>query len=125
MLLDASALLAYLLSEEGAERVQVALAAGAFISAVNLAEVAAKLVDYGYSNDYIEEVVQANDLIVIPFSQPAAVQSGLLRRKTRSSGLSLGDQACLAVARATGLAVLTADRHWAGVDVGVQIELCR
>jgi PIN domain nuclease of toxin-antitoxin system len=54
-----------------------------------------------------------------------ALDSGLLREATRAAGLSLGDRLCLAAARARQARVLTADRSWAGLDVGVEIEVIR
>ena len=125
MLLDASAMLALLLAESGSDRVEAELASGASISAVNLAEVIAKLLDYGYTEESIEGMIEAADLTVLSFEHAEAWQSGLLHRVTRSSGLSLGDRCCLAVAQSTGMAVLTCDRHWAGLNMGVEIELCR
>jgi len=125
VLLDSSALLAYLLEEPGGMRVNEALTDGAFISTVNLAEVISKLVDYGYPDDAIPVAIKNSNVEILPFAAEAAAQSGLLRRVTRSSGLSLGDRSCLAVAQSSGLAVLTCDRNWAGLDIGIEIELCR
>ncbi len=48
-----------------------------------------------------------------------------LRSATRAHGLSLGDRACLALARSAGLPVLTADREWRGVGLDMEIELIR
>ena len=47
------------------------------------------------------------------------------RNVTRAAGLSLGDRACLALAKSQGGLVLTADRVWATLDIGVEIELIR
>ena len=44
---------------------------------------------------------------------------------TRAAGLSFGDRSCLALASRLGVPVLTTDRAWAKVDVGVPIELIR
>jgi PIN domain nuclease of toxin-antitoxin system len=48
-----------------------------------------------------------------------------MREKTRSGGLSLADKACLALGRATGLAVLTADKVWMELGLGLEIRLIR
>jgi PIN domain nuclease of toxin-antitoxin system len=53
------------------------------------------------------------------------VETGALIAETASKGLSLGDRACLALARVRSLPAVTADRSWSGVDVGVQIQLIR
>jgi len=40
-------------------------------------------------------------------------------------GLSLGDRACLALALREQAPVLTGDRAWSKVDVGVEVVLIR
>jgi ribonuclease VapC len=57
----------------------------------------------------------------------AALGAGHLRPVTRQAGLSVGDRACLELARALNLPALTADRGWLAVAdaVGVRIELIR
>jgi PIN domain nuclease of toxin-antitoxin system len=52
---------------------------------------------------------------------------GLLLPATRAAGLSLGDRACLALARRLGVRALTAERRWADVArvAGVEVRLIR
>lgn len=121
--LDASALLALINAEPGAERVAQALESGALVSAVNLSEVLAKLVDHGMPEHEAMEVVMSLELEVIAFDLAAASQAAWLRPVTRPLGLSFGDRACLALAQTRQLRVLTADRPWAKLDIGVPIEL--
>jgi PIN domain nuclease of toxin-antitoxin system len=59
------------------------------------------------------------------FDGPMALRAGKLRAAARSRGLSLGDRACLALAQREGLPALTADRAWAGLDIGVEVRLIR
>ena len=54
-----------------------------------------------------------------------AEAAGVLRAVTRSAGLSLGDRACLALARSLGATALTTDCPWAGLDCGVTVEAVR
>ncbi|MCI0459646.1 MAG: type II toxin-antitoxin system VapC family toxin [Gemmataceae bacterium] len=118
--LDASALLALLRKEPGADRVQGTLG-GACISAVNLSEVIAKLMEYGKR---LEESVFHMDRLqipVIPFDAELAKIAASLRASTRAAGLSLGDCACLALALARKLPAVTAERAWEKCDVGVRI----
>ena len=97
----------------------------AVISAVNYAEIVTKLIDHGVSDSTAAEVVGDLDLEVVMLDAETAMEACLLRESTRRWGLSLGDRACLALARARGLPAVTADRSWASVDVGVEIVLIR
>lgn len=123
--LDASALLALLAAEPGSDRVARAVARGALISAVNLSEVVAKLSDGGVPQREIEEALSGLGLHVRPFDQVQAYLAGSLRSSTRSRGLSLGDRACLALGLQEALPTLTADRNWADVVTGAEVEFIR
>ena len=123
--LDASALIAYLQDERGADQVEAALRDASVISSVNLSEVAAKLGEFGYPPDEIMRILRHTNLTVEGFGIETALAAGLLRAATRRQGLSLGDRACLSLARELGLPALTADRNWLTLDVDVRIELCR
>lgn len=122
--LDASALLCLLFREPGAERVE-ALMPGARVSAANLAEVIAKLVDRGIDEPAIVAELAELDLEIVPLDRAQAEASGLLRAVTRAAGLSLGDRCCLALARQLGATAVTTDRAWAGLQAGVAIEVAR
>ncbi len=122
--LDASAVLAWLHAEAGAERVE-AVISGSQISSVNLAEVLTKVADRGGDVRQTRLDLQVYGLTVQPFSDEQAERCAELRRATRASGLSLGDRACLALGLSLQWPVLTADRIWADLDVGVRIALLR
>lgn len=122
--LDASALLAAFNGEAGADRVIELLPLSA-ISAVNLAEVVAKLQERGMPDDRIRATIEAMELEIDPFGDILAVEAGLLRSVTREAGLSLGDRACLALARHRNVPALTADRAWQKLGLDVQVELVR
>jgi len=122
--LDASALLAVMFWERGAEAVLERLP-GAVIGAVNLAEVVAKLQERGVPDAQIDREIAELDLPVIPFDAAQAIAAGKLRARTRSHGLSFGDRACLALAAARGVSAITVDRGWAEVDVGVRVVVAR
>jgi ribonuclease VapC len=124
ILLDASAMLAVIQVEPGAEVVRRALH-GAAISAVNLAEVVTKLVERGLPADDALQSVRAFPIPVMEFDSSLAERTGTLRRATKEFGLSLADRACLALAEREGLPVLTTDRKWAELDIGVDIRLVR
>ena len=122
--LDASALLAVMLEERGAEKVRELLA-GAIVGAVNLAEVVAKLQERGAPDENIDRNIARLDLPVIPFDAAHAMAAGKLRARTRGAGLSLGDRACLALALARSLPAVTTDRGWAALDVGAEVIVAR
>lgn len=123
--LDASALLALLNDEPGADAVQKALLSGAFISSVNLAEVVGKLVEVGLSRDETRQVVGGLGLDAKEFDSVQGYEAGFLRLLTTEVGLSLGDRACMTLAIATGLPILTADRSWLKVDLPVGVQVLR
>jgi ribonuclease VapC len=126
--LDASALIAYLFDEPGAGTVSDALLSGAIMSTVNFSEVLSKLVDRGVSVDRsISDLRQSGilDLLEIAdFTASLAKEAALLREYTRDMGLSLGDRACLALARLRRVPALTADSLWAKVP-GAVVRLIR
>ena len=124
IVLDASALMAVLREEPGASAVEAVLDRAA-ISAVNLSEVQAKLVERGTAAKIAWSSLIDLDLDVVDFDVPQAKVAGDLRRLTRIQGLSLGDRACLALAQALGLPAMTADRAWAGLEVGIEIRTIR
>ena len=122
--LDASALLAYLGSEKGAERIASRIG-DAIISAVNHAEVVSKLVRRGATLSAVQKALGYLDLDVIDFDRDLAETSGELIVHTGRLGLSLGDRACLALAARESLPVLTTDRAWSSLDIGVEVQLVR
>lgn len=130
VVLDASALLAFLREEPGAERVAAALERGASISAVNWSEVLTKLGDLGFDLQACERSVEASGalaaaLAIVPFDAEQARLATELRAATRGSGLSLGDRACLALALHLRTAALTADREWSSLALPVEIRQVR
>jgi PIN domain nuclease of toxin-antitoxin system len=124
VVLDASALLALLNREPGAELVAAALS-GAAVSALNLSEVVAKLSDAGMPEGAIREALQGLPLDIIPFELEQAYEAGFLRPSTKGVGLSLGDRGCLNLALRLGLPVLTADRTWQQLAVGAEVRVIR
>ena len=129
--IDASALIAFLRREPGAALVRGVLGKGAVISAVNVSEVLATLATPDRTAavifDDLNRRLFGETLRIVPFDGAYALATARLRPLTRSSGLSLGDRACLALAQATAGHALTADRRWADVAdaVGVTVRVIR
>ncbi len=122
--LDASALLALINGEVGGDKVEPLLGK-AVMSAVNFAEVINKLIVGGVPVDEAVEVISDLAPKIIPFEKEVAILSVSLMPLTKAFGLSLGDRACLATAKALGLEAVTADRVWGKVKAGVKIRLIR
>lgn len=122
--LDASAVLALLFAEPGAERVADVIADNAVISTVNLSEVAALLVRRGQEPE--ETLVPVREQVAVePFTSEDALTAAKLSPLTAPKGFSLGDRACLALAKRLAARAVTAERAWAQLDVDVQIEPIR
>jgi len=124
VVLDASALLAFLNQEKGSEIITQYLDRSA-MSSINLSEVIAKLVDRNMPEEVIQELVSQLKIDIIPVDQEQAVTVGFLRSQTRSKGLSLGDRICLALGLQLNLPVLTTDRAWEKVSLSIEVRLIR
>ena len=128
--LDASALLAFLHDEPGADLVGEALVAGAGISAVNWAEALSKFAERGLepeavAQDLEDQGILGPALVIHEVDEFLARRIAELRALTKALGLSLGDRTCLALAGRLGLPVLTADRDWLELNLGLDIRLIR
>ena len=123
--LDASAILALLKREPGSDWVADVLDVS-LLSAVNWSEVLAKALDYGTDLRDAASHFEALGLPIVPFSAQDAGLVAELRPLTRQKGLSLGDRACLALAKRYRAKALTADRAWAELELpGIEVQLIR
>lgn len=121
-ILDASAVLALVLSKPGAAHVEGVIT-DSLISAVNESEVMSRLIWGGESSEGAKQIVDALPYAVVVLDRDLAFAASALWKPTRSQGLSLGDRCCLALAQREKLPVLTADTSWKDVTVGVEINL--
>ena len=126
-ILDASALIAFLHDEPGSNAVVDAIAETAAVSVVNWAETLSKVAADGGDPQQIADNFQASDspLILEPLTDDDCVEIARLRPLTKTHGLSLADRACLALARRLDLPVVTADRDWADLNLGITLQLIR
>jgi len=122
--LDASAVLAYAHNEPGGARVAAVMEA-AYLSTVNLSEAIAKFVERGTDYGQLQSELRFSGVTLVPFEVADAYAAGALRAATRRFGLSFGDRACLTLAKRLGYPVLTTDRAWAKLDLGVPVEVIR
>ena len=123
-MLDASAVLAMMLGEDGGNQVRERLASSQ-ISTVNLSEVVAKLQDGGVPDEVITSSLAELNFDLIAFNQSQAMRAGLLRASTRSNGLSLGDRACLSAAESCNAVAVTTDRAWGKLELDIVAEVLR
>lgn len=124
LVLDASAVLALLLEEPGADHVASERGRAA-MTTVNACEVIERLAANGLSPARALQMLGALELDMADFTLELAAVAARLKAETRAAGLSLGDRACLALALRENVPVLTADREWAKVNIGVEIRLIR
>ena len=124
VILDSSAVLAVINGERGAEVVE-AILGDAILSAVNHAEIVAKLVERGTEWEIASSTVLKLGIVVVEFGLDLANRAGALRMQTRDLGLSLADRACLALADRERLPAFTADRSWSKANLDIEIRLIR
>ena len=123
--LDASAVLALLNDESGAD-VVAELLDGSVLSTVNLAEVATKVVDVGGDPRRIGAQLIAAGVTLTDITADDAMMAAALRAVDGARGLSLGDRCCLAVGlRSRTSEVVTADRAWSDIDIPTTIVQIR
>ena len=124
IVVDASALLAFIENELGSEVVQESLDLYV-MSAVNHAEILSKLEEFKVFKGDTRQPFNDLSIPVIAFNKDQSVLAAKLRPQTRHVGLSLGDRACLALAQYLGVPAMTADKSWASCDLPIEIILIR
>jgi len=125
IVLDASAILAVLNREPGADKLTPQLLNIATSSTVNLAEVQGMLVNRGLNPQGAWEATISPLREATAFTIEHAMTAGSLIAETRSLGLSLGDRACLALGLALKAPVYTADKSWKSLKLGLRIHIIR
>ena len=126
--MDASALLALVRGEPGSDVVLDLLGSQECVaSSVNMAELGSKLIDLGLPQAELERALRQFDVDVIDFNHEQAALSAALRQPTKPMHLTLGDRACLALAKQLDAVAVTADSAWLDVQQaeGVRVLLIR
>ena len=122
VVLDASAVLALLQEEQGADEVE-GLLDGASMSCVNLSEVIQKAEQHGVETEGLEFDLEALGIEFRDFD--LAMVRPTAELWSAGKGLSLGDRACLALAKANDATAITADGRWVIDGLGVDVRLIR
>lgn len=122
--IDTSALLALIQGEKGSDTIVAALP-DAIMSSVNIAEAATVLMRNQFNK--VETTKLINSLIKdsIVFDQEQAFETANIKAQTKLNGLSLGDCACLSLAKLKNLPVLTADKIWSKLNIDIEIKFIR
>ena len=123
-IVDASAFLAIVLNEFGAE-IAVARIMRATMSAVNASEALMRGAEKGAPLELMRELLVTQQVQIVPFDDRLAVEAALLRPATKHLGLSFADRACIATAIKLSATIVTADRAWSHLDLPCPIELIR
>jgi len=121
---DASAILALLKMESGYEIVAKNLEQ-AVVSSVNFCEVVSFLSKKTQKQDEMIKFLRETFDCIEDFNIEQAIIAGSFISVTKDYGLSLGDMACLALAKYKNIPVLTADKAWSKLNLGIKIKLIR
>jgi PIN domain nuclease of toxin-antitoxin system len=124
VVLDASAVIAVLNAEPGADIVLGSMA-HALISAVNYSEVVKKAVERVQAIDPIPALLRSYWIDIVPFDQDLATAAGELFGPTKAHGLSFADRACLALGIQRKCKVLTSERRMGLVSLPIKVKLIR
>jgi len=130
IVLDASAVLAMILNEPGGERVDALLDAlelgsdaEVFISSVNWCEILTRMQreKLAVSGERLSAVLTGVEMV--PFVRAEAELAAAFSYVSRA--LSLGDRACLALAKSKQATAWTTELLWSQCPVEVPVELIR
>jgi len=124
IIFDSSAILALLKMEQGHEKVSERLD-DAIVSSVNFSEVITVLARKGFGQEEVIKSLKDTFLHIVDFDVEQAIIAASLDEITKVHGLSLGDRACLALAKHKKLPALTADKVWKELSLGVEVQIIR
>lgn len=110
MVLDSSAILAFLLDEAGGDVVETALQEGACCGAANWSEITQKILAAGRNWHLVSALLTSFGVEVVPVVRGDAEWAA--QRWRPLEGLSLADRLCLALGERLDATVITADRAW-------------
>ncbi|MFK5986272.1 MAG: type II toxin-antitoxin system VapC family toxin [Pseudomonadota bacterium] len=124
VVIDASALLAWLHNEPGSDVVEEQLDQS-IISAINWSEVVQKALSKDIEVDGMKEDIEALGVKIEAVNVSTAELASYIWLENKKLGLSIADRICLALAQEKKLTVLTADKEWTKVITDIKVQLIR
>lgn len=124
IVLDASAVLAFLKRETGWDIVEPLLP-GAVMSAINLAEVLAKVVDVGRDPDAVSRNLEDQGITYVEATPRQALRVATLQPQARQHDLSYADRFAVALAEEVGGELITSDDDLSRLPCGAKITKFR
>lgn len=124
VVLDATAVLAFLRDEKGADFVRERLL-DAVISSISLSEVYVKTLAKKGSLAMVKAVIGNFDMEVVPFEESTAEMAARVSELTQDAGMSFADRACLALAAGRNIPVVTSNPCWLESTINVEVVLFR
>ncbi|MEY3106453.1 MAG: hypothetical protein RIT35_619 [Pseudomonadota bacterium] len=125
IVLDASALIALFAKESGYDLIKRHMK-DVIMSSVNIAEVYKYCIEtQGLTKEEAKNLIKLSDIKIIEFTDEQALITASLVSKTKQYGLSLGDRACIALAIEGKYSIITCDKIWQKIDVGVKFIMAR
>jgi len=124
VVLDASAVIALLRDESGANTVREILESvdttspvAGLLSTVNLTEVLQAL------GTDLPAIIDGSERVIVTasYEREHARAAAAMLDTTRAIGLGIADRACLSLAKVLDLPAITADRLWSELDLGVEV----
>jgi PIN domain nuclease of toxin-antitoxin system len=122
IVVDASAVMALMLGEIGADLVMRNIQAS-MMSAINVSECCARGVERGATADDVLAILRSYEIEIVPFDLSAALLTAELREPTRAFGASIGDRACLALGRSRKRMIYTSDRRMAAAGESLHLDI--
>lgn len=122
---DSSALIMLFAKELGYEKIKQNIK-HATMSSVNVAEVYKYCIEVQKLGlDDCQNLIKLCGIKIIDFCDQQALISASIINHTKQYGLSLGDRACIALATLKNYPILTCDKIWQKVDLGIPIIMAR
>ena len=122
--LDSSAVIAYLKGERGAALVRKIIH-NTIMLTVNLAEVLQWGIRNGRDIEQLPARLNRTGLVLINYTPTHAFETGRMYLSTYPLNISLGDRACLSLAKTLGVPAYTADTGWEHLNIGAEVRLIR